>query len=207
MQTGCREQPVPCTAETLNKSEFPQQSDIDGSDSMNKQALAELISKQKTGYALDHEFYQDEEIYQRDIERIYLKSWLYTGHQSEIPNKGDFFLYKMANEEVIVLRGDDGQISTLLNVCRHRGSRVCLEAKGSAKRLSCPYHGWTYDLDGKLIAAAHMDESFDKSGFRTEKSTPPGVPGNDFHQLCQRAIQLRRGGTGPHRIPAALSAG
>ena len=136
---------------------------------MNKQALAELISKQKAGYALDHEFYQDEEIYQRDIERIYLKSWLYTGHQSEIPNKGDFFLYKMANEEVIIMRGDDGQISALLNVCRHRGSRVCLEAKGCAKRLSCPYHGWTYDLDGKLIAAAHMDESFDKSGFGLKK--------------------------------------
>ena len=70
----------------------------------------------------------------------------------------------MANEEVIVLRGDDGQISTLLNVCRHRGSRVCLEDKGSAKRLSCPYHGWTYRLDGRLTRAPKLgrNDVFDR---------------------------------------------
>ena len=132
---------------------------------MQKQELSELISKQKQGYALDQEFYQDPEIYERDIERIFLKAWLYAGHQSEIPDKGDYFLYRMAGEEVIVLRGNDNEIHTLLNVCRHRGSRVCLQGSGNAKRLTCPYHGWTYALDGSLIAAAHMDEGFDKSGF------------------------------------------
>lgn len=132
---------------------------------MTQQAVADLIGKQKKGFALDREFYQDEEIFRRDIERIYMKAWLYAGHQSEIPAKGDYFLYSVAGEEVIVLRGDDDQVHALLNVCRHRGSRVCLEARGSARRLSCPYHGWTYALDGSLIAAAYMKEDFDKSGY------------------------------------------
>jgi Rieske 2Fe-2S family protein len=136
---------------------------------MTQQAVAELIGKQKKGFALDREFYQDEEIFRRDIERIYMKVWLYAGHQSEIPGKGDYFLYSVAGEEVIILRGDDDQVHALLNVCRHRGSRVCLEAKGSARRLSCPYHGWTYALDGSLIAAAYMKEDFDKSGYGLKK--------------------------------------
>ena len=140
-----------------------------GTHNAKQEALAALIGKQKQGYALDREFYADPDIYQRDIERIYLKAWLYAGHVSEIPLKGDYFLYKVAGEEVIVLRGDDDQIHALLNVCRHRGSRVCLESKGSSRRLSCPYHGWTYALDGSLIAAAHMEEGFDKSKFGLKK--------------------------------------
>jgi len=140
-----------------------------GCEYMNKTNLAELIGKQKDGYALDQDFYQDPDIYQRDIERIYMRAWLYAGHQSEIPNKGDYFLFTLDKESVIILRGDDDQIHALLNVCRHRGSHVCLEAKGSQKRLTCPYHGWTYALDGQLIAAAHMNEGFDKSGLGLKK--------------------------------------
>ncbi len=136
---------------------------------MNNQALAELIGKQKKGFALDQAFYQDEEIYRRDIERIYMKAWLYAGHQSELANRGDYLLYNLAGESVIVTRGEDGEIHALLNVCRHRGSRVCLEMKGNSRRLTCPYHGWTYDLDGKLIAAAHMQEGFDKSAYGLKK--------------------------------------
>jgi len=130
---------------------------------MNQQELKKLISRQKTGYALDTEFYQDREIYERDIERIFMKVWLYAGHQSEIPNPGDFFLYEMAGESVIISHGNDGVFRAMMNVCRHRGSHVCWEKKGSAKRFTCPYHGWTYNTDGSLAAAAHMGEGFDKS--------------------------------------------
>jgi len=136
---------------------------------MKAPELNELIKKQRPGYALDRAFYEDEDIFQRDIERIYMRAWLYAGHQSEIPAKGDYFLYNVAGEEVIIVRGNDGEVHALLNVCRHRGSRVCLEARGSTKRLTCPYHGWTYALDGGLIAAAHMEEGFDKSRFGLKK--------------------------------------
>lgn len=131
--------------------------------SMNQQDLNQLIDRQKKGYALENDFYAGPDIYQRDIERIFMRVWLYTGHQSEIPNPGDFFLYEMAGESVIISHGVDGEIRAMMNVCRHRGSHVCWEKQGNSKRFTCPYHGWTYGTDGQLVAAAHMHEGFDKS--------------------------------------------
>ncbi len=132
---------------------------------MNDQELKDLIDRQKEGFALDNAFYQDSDIYRRDIERIYMRAWLYAGHQSEIPLRGDYFVYELAGESAIVVRGEDDVIHAHLNVCRHRGSHVCWEKKGSSRRFTCPYHGWTYDLDGRLVAAAHMPDGFDKSQY------------------------------------------
>ena len=77
--------------------------------------------------------------------------------------RGDYFLFEMAGESVIVVRAPDGGINALLNVCRHRGSRICDQPSGHESRLMCRYHGWTYGLDGSLRAAAHMPEGFDRS--------------------------------------------
>ncbi|MEJ8569160.1 aromatic ring-hydroxylating oxygenase subunit alpha [Elongatibacter sediminis] len=132
---------------------------------MNDTEIEQLIARQKTGFALENAFYEDDEIYRRDIERIYLRSWLYAGHQSEIPGKGDYFVYELAGESVIIVRGNDDQIHAHMNVCRHRGSHVCWNQKGNSRRFTCPYHGWTYELDGQLVAAAHMREGFDKSRY------------------------------------------
>ncbi len=126
--------------------------------------ISQLIDRQKPWFALEQPFYRDPEIYRREIDQILLRSWLYAGHVSEIPEKGDYLLLEFADESVIVVRADDDQIYALVNVCRHRGSRICFEKAGNEKRLTCRYHGWTYGLDGALRAAAHMPESFDKSG-------------------------------------------
>ena len=131
---------------------------------MQDKELNRLIDGQRDRYSLARAFYTDPDIYERDIERIFLRSWLYAGHQSEIPNPGDWFLFDFAGESVIVARGLDGAIRAMLNVCRHRGSRVCLERSGCSKRLICRYHGWTYDLDGKLAGASRMKNDFDMSG-------------------------------------------
>jgi Rieske 2Fe-2S family protein len=136
---------------------------------MNATELKELIARQKPGFALDNMFYDDPDIYRRDLERIYLRAWLYAGHQSEIPNRGDYFVYQLAGESVIVVRADDDVVHALLNVCRHRGSNVCWEKHGNSRRFTCPYHGWTYALDGSLVAAAHMPETFDKSNYSLKK--------------------------------------
>jgi len=130
---------------------------------LKDQDIIELARKQQPMHALSQAFYRDPDIYEKDIERIFMRSWLYAGHQSEIPNPGDWFLFEMAEESVIIVRTTEGGINALLNVCRHRGSRICVEQSGCSKRLTCRYHGWTYDLEGQLKAAAHMDESFDKS--------------------------------------------
>lgn len=128
-----------------------------------EESLADLIASQRHGYTLDQAFYADPQIYRRDIERVFLRGWLYVGHASQIAEAGAFFRFEIAEESVIVVRGRDNEIRALVNVCRHRGSRVCWEARGKAKTFVCPYHGWAYGLDGSLRSARLMPEDFDKS--------------------------------------------
>jgi phenylpropionate dioxygenase-like ring-hydroxylating dioxygenase large terminal subunit len=130
---------------------------------MDSSEIQQLIEAQRHGHALDRAFYVDEDIFGIEIERIFMRSWQYAGHVSEIPNVGDWLLFGFANESVIIVRSEEHRVSALVNVCRHRGSRVRTESSGCANRFTCPYHGWTYALDGRLLAAAHMDEDFDKS--------------------------------------------
>jgi len=127
--------------------------------------VADLIAARKPGFAIDQAFYSDPTVYARDVERVFMCEWLYAGHASEIPDPGDYFLYEVAGESVIVVRGDDREIRALVNVCRHRGSRVCYEARGNKSWFSCPYHGWTYDLRGELKSARLMPKDFDMSGY------------------------------------------
>ncbi len=136
---------------------------------MDKQAITALIDAQPANTSLDQAFYADADIYQRDVEEVYLKSWLYAGHLSEIPGVGDWFLFELAGESLIVVRSDDDDVSAVLNVCRHRGSRICLDKTGCSKRLVCRYHGWSYELDGQLHSAAHMPADFDKSAIKLKK--------------------------------------
>jgi Rieske 2Fe-2S family protein len=136
---------------------------------MNAKEIRKLAKQQSDRHALAQAFYSDPAIYRQDIERIFLKSWLYAGHWSEIPNVGDWLLYEFDSESVIIVRSAEQEVSALLNVCRHRGSRVCVESRGCSKLLRCRYHGWSYDLQGQLRAAAHMDESFDPSNIRLKK--------------------------------------
>jgi len=129
---------------------------------MDKQAIAALIDAQTEMTALDQAFYADADIYQRDIEQ-------YAGHLSEIPAVGDWFLFEMAGESVIVVRSGESEVNALINVCRHRGSKICLDKSGCSRKLVCRYHGWSYNLDGGLHSAAHMKDDFDKSEIKLKK--------------------------------------
>ena len=128
-----------------------------------------MVDAHVEGTSLEQAFYTDAEIYEREISEIYLKSWLYAGHSSEIPNVGDWFLVEFGQESVIIVRSKEDEISAVVNVCRHRGSRVCLESSGCSKKLVCRYHGWAYELDGQLRNAAHMKDDFDKSGISLKR--------------------------------------
>jgi len=132
---------------------------------MSTQILSKLIGNQPDGFSLHQNFYEDPEIYQEEIERIFMKSWLYAGHISQIPNKGDYFLYEIDRESVIIIRDHSDTIRALLNVCRHRGSRVCMETSGHKQLLVCPYHAWTYQLDGSLRGATYTPPDFDKTKY------------------------------------------
>jgi len=127
----------------------------------DKRSIAELIADQKPGYSLDQRFYTDPDIYELEIERIINRNWILAGHASQLPEPGDFKVLNVAQESAIIVRGTDGELKGFANVCRHRGSLVCLDANGHADKFVCPYHGWMYDIDGNLFAARNMPEDFD----------------------------------------------
>lgn len=113
--------------------------------------------------------YLSERIYQEEIEKIWTKMWLCVGRTEEIPETGDFITAKVGNENLIIIRAQDGSINTYYNVCRHRGSRLCEADKGNFSKgyLTCHYHSWMYDgATGDLISAPNVpnDEAFDKKG-------------------------------------------
>src|SRR5438477_410593 len=96
--------------------------------------------------------YADPAIFDLEMERLFGRAWLVLGHESQVPNPGDYFTTRMGREPVIVIRKDDGTIGVLVNRCAHRGSMVCAEGRGNIERFVCPYHGWSYDRAGTLRA-------------------------------------------------------
>ena len=118
---------------------------------------------------LPSRYYWAEDIYELEKERIFYDSWLYVGRVAQIPNPGDFITQDIVDESVIIVRDKHGIINAFSNVCRHRGNKLCGVASGKFKgsAISCGYHGWTYDLDGELIATPNMigTEGFRKGDF------------------------------------------
>ena len=109
----------------------------------------------------------DESLYREEQERIFARAWLYIGHESQIPEPGDFLLSRMGEESVILTRDRDRRIRVFLNSCRHRGMRVCRYDEGNTSTFYCPYHGWSYGLDGSLKGVtdhnkAYLPDSFDR---------------------------------------------
>ena len=117
------------------------------------------------GHSLPAYYYESAGRYARDMAIMRETSWFLAGHASRIPDAGDYFLIDIDNESIIVIRARGGAIRAFYNVCRHRGSRVCLERSGHARLMVCPYHAWTYDADGQLVGAPDMPAWFDKAEY------------------------------------------
>jgi Rieske 2Fe-2S family protein len=113
------------------------------------------------GHTLPQRFYADPTFYRLDLENLFYREWLFAGHDCEVQKPGDYFTLQVGDYPIVVVRGRDGAIRAFHNSCRHRGSRVCAAEKGSAVRLVCPYHNWSYDLDGRLLFARDMGKGFD----------------------------------------------
>ena len=116
---------------------------------------------------LEQKYFVSTEIFAAEQREIFSKHWVLVGHQSQIPHTGDYFVAKIANESLIVTRDQKSTVRGFYNVCRHRGTRLKEDACGHASAIQCPYHAWTYGLDGRLIGAPHMDEvsGFDKADY------------------------------------------
>lgn len=111
-------------------------------------------------------YYTDPSLFAREQQRFFSELWVTLGRVEDLAGPGDYLVRELAGESVIVTRNAEGRFRGFYNVCRHRGTRLCTEAKGHfVDRIQCPYHAWTYGLDGQLLAAPHMDGT---PGFCTE---------------------------------------
>jgi Rieske 2Fe-2S family protein len=130
-------------------------------------ALRAALAEYRPGHALPRVFYKDPSIFLHDMRHFVMAHWHCAGHTSMVPNAGDFFTIEIGGESIIIVRGQDRQIRALVNVCRHRGSRVCTEKQGTAKNgaFQCPYHAWTYDCSGALLRARLTPEEFNKDDY------------------------------------------
>jgi phenylpropionate dioxygenase-like ring-hydroxylating dioxygenase large terminal subunit len=100
------------------------------------------------------------EIYEQEQRQVFARCWLYLCHDSQIPLPGDFFTTYMGEDPVLVMRDGDGQVRAFLNVCRHRGNRLCRGDSGNAASFTCAYHGWTYGNDGRLTGVPYLKEAY-----------------------------------------------
>jgi glycine betaine catabolism A len=111
-----------------------------------------LLSARKPGCALPGAFFTDEALYQAELDYIFARHWLFLASAAEIPEGGDYRTYQIGRYPVFLLRRDDGSIAAFHNTCRHRGSRILQQDQGVAgATLMCPYHRWSYDLDGRVV--------------------------------------------------------
>ena len=171
--------------------------------------MSNLIRARKPGHALQQPFYIDPEFFKVDMELIWYRDWLFVGHDCEVKKPGNYFTVQVGTYPVIVVRDREGRIRAFHNTCRHRGSRVCTSQKGSSARLVCPYHQWTYDLDGKLLFARQMADDFDPAAHSLKPVACESVAGYIFICLASEPAdfepfrQVMAPYFAPHRLTEA----
>lgn len=128
-------------------------------------SLTDLIARHKTGFSLDRAFYTDPDIYEQDLQNIFYREWLYAIPACQLGKTGAYTRIKIGAYNIILVKAADGEIRAFHNSCRHRGSVICQQRDGQVAKLVCPYHQWTYELDGRLLWARDMGADFDPSQY------------------------------------------
>lgn len=147
-------------------------------------ALQSIIASRQPNFGLPRDFYHDPLLYRAEMEFIWRGGWLFAGHSCQIPQAGDYFLYDVGEDSIIVVRDDDGQVNAFYNVCRHRGSIICEAPEGHVKRFVCPYHQWTYDRGGRLLLWRGMQDGLDKSELGMHRAHARELEGMIFISLA-----------------------
>jgi Rieske 2Fe-2S family protein len=174
------------------------------------QARSEMLTTlfgRSPGLSLPRPFYVDPAYLQLDLEHIFYKEWLFAGHSCEVEAPGAYFTLQIGDYPVLVVRGRDGAIRAFHNVCRHRGSRVCTQEHGRQSRLVCPYHQWTYDLDGRLVGARDAMKQIDPAQHGLMPVACGEVAGYVFVSLAEapRDFAAFRAAVEPYMAPHRLA--
>lgn len=141
---------------------------------------------------LPQRYFTSAELFDEEQAKIFARSWVLVGHESQVAAAGEYFLAKVTGESLIVTRDGAGKLHAFDNVCRHRGSRLCEDANGRQRAIRCPYHAWTYALDGRLTGAPHMQEvaGFDVADYSLGEARIESWEGFLFINLDERAAPL-----------------
>jgi phenylpropionate dioxygenase-like ring-hydroxylating dioxygenase large terminal subunit len=115
---------------------------------------------------LPQRYFVSAKLFDEELEKIFARQWVLVGHQSEVATAGDYFVRDVAGESLIIVNDKSDEVRGFYNVCRHRGTRLCEDERGHGAAIQCPYHAWTYGLDGQLVGAPHMGEV---KGFKREQ--------------------------------------
>ena len=132
---------------------------------MDLEEISAQLCARPPGHSLPQPFYTDPDFFDFDLTAIFARSWLFVGFEVELSKPGDYLSLTIGQWPILIMRGRDGTMRGFHNSCRHRGSALCPSGSGHAARIVCPYHRWTYGLDGKLLAAGRMPDDFDKSEY------------------------------------------
>jgi phenylpropionate dioxygenase-like ring-hydroxylating dioxygenase large terminal subunit len=154
---------------------------------MHKKDLETLLENHQQGYSLEQPFYTNQSIFNFEWQHIWQKNWLFAGNTAQIPKPGDYFIYQLQKDAVIVIRGNNGEVFAHYNTCTHRGSAICLQEKGNAAKLICPYHQWVFDKDGTLLNARMMPDDFCKEEHNLRSVHAQVVEGLIFICLAETA--------------------
>lgn len=174
-----------------------------------KGPLERALAGHVSGRSLERSFYVDDTLFAADMTRIHHRHWLFAGYSFEAREPGDWFTYAVGGAEIVVVRGNDGALRAFHNVCRHRGSKVCLDTHGHSSVLACPYHKWTYRLDGSLIFDPRKEFGVDRAEFGLRPVHLVDAGGLLFFSLADappdfsEAADTIRRKIAPHAIPKA----
>jgi glycine betaine catabolism A len=157
------------------------------SDAMN---VLRRLEARAPEAGLGRAFYLEEQLHRLDLELIFYREWLFAAHEAELTEAGSYLTLQIGTYPIVLVRSASGIIRAFINSCRHRGSRVCAAERGRAAKLVCPYHQWTYDLDGRLFAARQMGPGFDRSRFGLRRVHCETIAGYIFICLAEEAPDL-----------------
>ncbi|MFK8253070.1 aromatic ring-hydroxylating oxygenase subunit alpha [Ancylobacter terrae] len=128
---------------------------------LDLERIRALVAGRRPGYSLPQALYNSPDVLEFDLDAIFGQSWILAGFTCEIPQPRGYLAVTVGRSPVVITRDREGTYRAFHNSCRHRGAQICAEGAGARGRLTCPYHQWVYDLDGSLVHARHMPESFD----------------------------------------------